>query len=208
MTVDDAITVLCVHTGGDLSSTQRLADAGPTIQPRSVRDTEAALDELERGAYDCLVLGETVRSDCVDALERITGAHPDVPVLCYGDSEEVGQYLDAGATDIVPADAGPHRSRLLVTVTADEDTVSVRVADDGPGIPEDELVGIFSEGEQTQLTHGTGFGLWLVRMVVDDYGGDLSYESPPDGGSVVVVTLGHEPDHGAVPERTDTAEHL
>jgi len=76
-----------------------------------------------------------------------------------------------------------------ITVTADEGLLSVRVADGGPGIPEDELVGIVGEQEQTQLNHGTGFGLWLVRMVVDDYGGDLSYESPPEGGSVVVVTL-------------------
>ncbi|MFT4944968.1 MAG: signal transduction histidine kinase [Halovenus sp.] len=76
-----------------------------------------------------------------------------------------------------------------ITVTADEDSVSVRVADDGPGVPADELVGIVGERDRTQLTHGSGLGLWLVRLVLDDYGGDLSYESPPEYGSVFTVTL-------------------
>jgi signal transduction histidine kinase len=98
------------------------------------------------------------------------------------------------------------RPTVEITVTADEDAVSIRVADDGPGIPEDELVGIVGDGERTQLTHGSGFGLWLVRMVVDDYGGELSYESPPDGGSVVVVTLKREPDHGTVSEGAESSE--
>lgn len=76
-----------------------------------------------------------------------------------------------------------------ITATADEDSVSVRVADDGPGVPADELVGIVGERDRTQLTHGSGLGLWLVRLVLDDYGGDLSYESPPEYGSVFTVTL-------------------
>jgi signal transduction histidine kinase len=90
------------------------------------------------------------------------------------------------------------RPTVEVSVTCDDETVSVAVADDGPGIPEDELVGIVGDGEQTQLTHGTGFGLWLVRMVVDDYGGELSYESSADGGSVVTVTLPTDADRQPV----------
>lgn len=70
-----------------------------------------------------------------------------------------------------------------------DSSVSVRIVDDGPGIPQDELVGITTDEDPTQLTHGTGFGLWLVRSVVDDYGGTISYERRPEGGSIVTVEL-------------------
>jgi len=69
------------------------------------------------------------------------------------------------------------------------DSVSVRIVDDGPGIPPDELVGITTDEDPTQLTHGTGFGLWLVRSVVDDYAGTIEYERRPEGGSIVTVEL-------------------
>lgn len=71
----------------------------------------------------------------------------------------------------------------------DRDSVTVHIADDGPGIPSEELTGIITDDEPTQLTHGTGFGLWLARSVVDDYGGNLDYEPHPDGGSIIEVKL-------------------
>jgi K+-sensing histidine kinase KdpD len=70
-----------------------------------------------------------------------------------------------------------------------EASVSVRIVDDGPGIPQAELVGITGDEEPTQLTHGTGFGLWLVRSVVDDYAGSIDYDPRPEGGSIVTVEL-------------------
>ena len=79
-------------------------------------------------------------------------------------------------------------------------SVSVRIVDDGPGIPADELVGITTDEEPTQLTHGTGFGLWLVRSVVDDYAGTIEYDSRPEGGSIVAVEL---PTAGDRPEPAD-----
>jgi len=71
--------------------------------------------------------------------------------------------------------------------------VTVRIADDAPGIPQDELTGITTDEEPTQLAHGTGSGPWLVRSVVDDYGGDLSYESPATGGGILTVELPKSP---------------
>ncbi|MFC3477169.1 PAS domain-containing protein [Halobacterium litoreum] len=78
---------------------------------------------------------------------------------------------------------------VAVFAAETDDGVAVRVADEGPGVPKSELAGITTGEERTQLTHGTGFGLWLVRSVVDDYGGDLDHESPEEWGSVFVVRL-------------------
>jgi PAS domain S-box-containing protein len=83
-----------------------------------------------------------------------------------------------------------HETPTVEITGAERDaSVSVRIVDDGPGIPQDELVGITTDEDPTQLTHGTGFGLWLVRSVVDDYGGTVEYEPRPEGGSIVTVEL-------------------
>lgn len=71
------------------------------------------------------------------------------------------------------------------------ETVTVRVADDGPGIPDDRKDDIFGKGEQSLDSEGTGIGLYLVRELVTIYGGDILVEDRADGerGSVFVVTL-------------------
>lgn len=43
------------------------------------------------------------------------------------------------------------------------------VADDGPGIPEDEQETVFESGFST-LDSGTGFGLAIVKEIVEAYG--------------------------------------
>jgi signal transduction histidine kinase len=66
--------------------------------------------------------------------------------------------------------------------------VTIRVSDDGPGIPEHELA-VVAGGQETALEHGSGIGLWLVRWGVDALGGDLDWETPPDGGTTAVLRL-------------------
>ncbi|CAI48902.1 sensor box histidine kinase [Natronomonas pharaonis DSM 2160] len=84
----------------------------------------------------------------------------------------------------------PHEQPTVeVTVTEAADGAAISVIDDGPGIPEEELVGITTDKEPTQTEHGTGFGLWVVRSVVDDYGGDVEYDRAEGGGSQLTVTL-------------------
>jgi len=67
--------------------------------------------------------------------------------------------------------------------------VTVRVADDGPGIPDDEVAVLTDDRDITQLDHGSGFGLWLVKWVVDSYGGELRFDETDSGGTRVVLTL-------------------
>ncbi|MEY7850021.1 PAS domain S-box protein [Natrarchaeobius sp. A-rgal3] len=73
-----------------------------------------------------------------------------------------------------------------IVVTSTDETVEVGVLDDGPGIPESERTGIFNEEPVTQIDHGSGLGLWLAGLIVDDYGGSLEYESRSSGGCVTV----------------------
>jgi len=63
---------------------------------------------------------------------------------------------------------------------APDEWVDLLVVDDGPGIPETERDAVTGERDITQLQHGSGLGLWLVRWAVESVGGDLGFERRDD----------------------------
>lgn len=66
--------------------------------------------------------------------------------------------------------------------------VAIEIEDNGSGIPPGEI-DVLTAGEETELHHGSGIGLWVVHWVVTRYGGDLEFEVPSTGGSLVRITL-------------------
>jgi len=83
-----------------------------------------------------------------------------------------------------------------VTITAVDDGeggVELRITDDGPGISQSEL-DVLADREETPLKHGTGVGLWLVSWVVERSGGDLTFDTGPDGTTVTVHLDAGDPD--------------
>jgi len=80
----------------------------------------------------------------------------------------------------------PH---VTVTVTENDDTVTVSVADDGPGIPPKRRPALFQMGEKGPDSDGTGFGLYICKRIVDSYGGHIWYEANDPRGAVFCVEL-------------------
>ena len=87
--------------------------------------------------------------------------------------------------------------------------LAVRVADDGPGIPEQEL-DILRKGHETQLQHGSSLGLWLAYWLVSAMGGDLRFDDNEPRGAVVTIEF-QEPQDAkpatgtkTVPEHAET----
>ncbi|AEM56229.1 signal transduction protein [Haloarcula hispanica N601] len=78
---------------------------------------------------------------------------------------------------------------VVIDVIDDGDVVHVTVADDGPGIPDEQKQAVFERGEKRLDSDGTGVGLYLVRTLVDAYGGDVWVEDNEPTGTVVGVTL-------------------
>jgi signal transduction histidine kinase len=79
--------------------------------------------------------------------------------------------------------------RVSVTVETTAETVVVRVADNGPGIPVDRRDEVFGRGEKGLDSAGTGVGLYLVDRLVDAYGGSVAIEDNDPEGAVFVVEL-------------------
>lgn len=87
-----------------------------------------------------------------------------------------------------------------VTFRHDAEHVQIRVADNGPGIPEAELEQVFEpffrlEKSRSRETGGTGLGLSIARTIVRAHGGDVTLSNRAEGGLLVTVTLPLETEH-------------
>jgi len=88
----------------------------------------------------------------------------------------------------------PEGGRIRVTCAANEKTVSIKVEDNGPGIPLDKQEAVFEPFVQldrglTRTTEGTGLGLAISRGLARGMGGDILLKSEPGVGSVFTVTI-------------------
>ena len=78
---------------------------------------------------------------------------------------------------------------IHVSCEVRDDDVEVRIADNGPGIPDERKDVIFGKGEKGLDSPGTGIGLYLVHTLVTQYGGDIWVEDNEPTGSIFVVRL-------------------
>jgi len=82
-----------------------------------------------------------------------------------------------------------------VRVTAERDGERVRlvVTDDGPGVPDEEWAVVVGDAAVTQLSHGSGLGLPLVRLVAEQYGGSFERRRGGDREGVVLSLPAADP---------------
>ncbi len=86
----------------------------------------------------------------------------------------------------VRASAG--KGSVSVAVRAAGDRAEIRVADEGPGVPEELLSRIFEPYFSTHAG-GTGLGLPIARRIVEEHGGTLTASNRASGGLDVVITI-------------------
>lgn len=77
---------------------------------------------------------------------------------------------------------------IFVTLRRDKDSVLITVADQGRGIPPENLPNIFRPFFTTK-GHGTGLGLSLARRIVEGHGGTITVRSEVGKGTQFVLRL-------------------
>jgi len=83
----------------------------------------------------------------------------------------------------------PPETRVVLSVTSDERTVSFSVQDFGPGILPEDMTRIFEPFEQLCPRRGTGLGLPIAQKLAQCHQGHISVNSIPGEGSEFVLTL-------------------
>ncbi|WP_102225594.1 sensor histidine kinase [Acidimangrovimonas sediminis] len=81
-----------------------------------------------------------------------------------------------------------------IGLSAGAGTVTLRISDDGPGIPPEARAALlepFARGElsRSRDTGGAGLGLAVARRLAERHGGSLSLDPAANGGATVAVEL-------------------
>lgn len=122
----------------------------------------------------------------------ITVALPDAPIeVCVdkGRTQQVLANLISNACKYSDAD-----TEIMVKAEQLDDVAIVYVQNIGPGVPDNFRSRIFqpfsqADSSDTRATGGTGLGLNISRQIVLRQGGQIGFESKPDGITVFWFTI-------------------
>lgn len=146
-------------------------------------DTNKRLDvsDIARDAADAAQEHHDIPPDTIDVTGPETATVSASPFLPKAITELIENA-------IVHCDADNPSITVEIETLDAENTVELRVSDNGPGIPDQEL-DVLSKDIETQLTHSTGVGLWLVRWVVASSSGTLDFQTDCSNGTVACIRL-------------------
>jgi len=87
--------------------------------------------------------------------------------------------------------AVPEGGHVTLVARAAQQSVEVRIVDDGPGIAKESREDVFRPFFTTKQK-GTGLGLALVKKTVDAHGGTIAIEETPGGGATFVLSFARD----------------
>jgi two-component system, OmpR family, sensor kinase len=174
--------------------------------PDLARSVEADLAEMEAmidGTLDFLrgeVLSEAIKPlDLVPLLSTIcsdlsdTGHDVDLqaarPYVIRGRRLALKRAL----TNLID-NAVKYGNRARVTLSGMQGSAEIRIEDQGPGIPEEEIGAVLRpfyrlETSRNKETGGVGLGLSVAHAIISSHGGALRLENGPEKGLIISVTL-------------------
>ncbi|MFP5351783.1 MAG: sensor histidine kinase [Actinomycetota bacterium] len=152
-----------------------------------------------------LLLKDVLVSDLVDeVVESVQTIAPEHSLVCSIEDDvlvrvdiiriqQILTNLLSNAIKFSPAD-----SRVDLKVSRDDDTVTICVSDEGPGIPAERVDELFQKFSRLGAeVSGTGLGLYLSRAIARAHGGDLELAARQGRGCDFLLRL---PIHSASSE--------
>lgn len=120
-----------------------------------------------------------------------TDLSAEIPMLEL-DRDRIREVIENLLTNAIRF--SPQGGKVRVEAAIQGDGVCVSVADEGPGIPKNEIAMVFEEffrGAASQRTSpgGSGLGLAIVRRFVEAHGGEVSVTSKYGEGATFFFTL-------------------
>jgi signal transduction histidine kinase len=195
---------------------QTLARQGLTTEQREMLRTQA-VEEADRLAHltDKVLMAtradegglelHPVRTDIMDLLRQSVERARTQLALHHtlqldGPAELLAQVDPQALRSIVDnlienaAKYAPAGTTIEVAVTAGQDGWRLTVADEGPGIPEEDRQRIFEKfyrggNEETRRAKGTGLGLYIVQRLVRQSGGSIVVRSRAPQGAIFMASF-------------------
>ena len=131
----------------------------------------------------------------VDGLGKVYGdKQPTIDISVTDDAEfrgDTGDFLEL-AGNLLDNACKWCDSRVSLTIRPSngESGMTLTVADDGPGIPQDAVDALLQRGTRLdESAPGHGIGLAVVRDIAKSYGGSVSIDVSQLGGASVTVVI-------------------
>ena len=201
----------------DLTVIRGLADR---IRTESSGETAATADRIVSYTDDLMTTGEKSRS-----ITELLGEEPDTRPIDIASlarsvaegisAERPAALIDVDAPERATADttfkfreaieelvknAIDHSDRdapsVEIRVRVTDDTVEVRVVDDGPGIPAMDRDVLVTGRAIDDLYHGSGLGLWLVYWIVERSDGSIGVVDADPRGTEIEIRVPRARDDG------------
>jgi len=185
----DELTATIVRQVGDL---RKMVDEFSSFArlPKPVFRQEDALDLVRQALF----LQEVAHPEIVYTMASDTNA----PLMLSCDRHQLGQamtnVLKNAAEAIEPklrTGAPDFRGRIAVSLDMGADALSIMIADNGIGLPEDRERIV--EPYMTTREKGTGLGLAIVNKIVEEHGGEMSFAPRAEGGTCVTLRFARAP---------------
>lgn len=179
---------------------ERLERMGKLVK-RSTRLAENLLDisdiaqghhQLRREPFDLAELTEDVLAANAEALRWARcdcRFERSAPVLGRWDRPRIERVLENLLGNAIKYAPG---APIEVKVWADATAAFLSVRDGGPGIASADQLRIFERfqrGAHEGTVEGFGLGLWIVKTIAEEHGGDVQLESSPGAGATFTISL-------------------
>jgi len=191
---------------GDLSDLARFRRALDSILEQSDRLTHLVSRLLDVSRLDLgwLVIQPSVTdlTGLVEGVVRLAQANPnkhrvilkasDIPLVVMLDPIRFEQVVISLVDNAIKYSPEGGQVELQLDWLRDSDTITLRVTDQGLGIPVEHRQHIFDRFYQAHrgaYLGGMGLGLHIAQQIVTLHGGQITAEFPEEGGTHFIVTL-------------------
>ncbi|MBN1785821.1 MAG: hypothetical protein JW825_02375 [Candidatus Methanofastidiosa archaeon] len=126
-----------------------------------------------------------------EVVAEIIKNYPSVKFNVKGDCTILADDAISSVFDNIISNAVMHgrAERIDVEMGVEEDLGIIKIMDNGIGIPDDVKMNIFKDEFSYGENKGTGIGLYIVKKVVERYGGDISVSDNSPKGSIFTLIL-------------------
>ena len=164
-------------------------------QTREITMLDAEIQKEERAAIDLNALLERIvegfRLRERDRVQFVLELNPQ-PVVVQASEDRLLQVFENVLDNAVSFT--PDSKRIIISTLTAEKNAVVRVRDEGPGMPEENIARIFDRfftyrPEEHRRQRHTGLGLSIVKAIVEGYGGSVGAMNADGGGAVFEVRL-------------------
>jgi PAS domain S-box-containing protein len=197
LTRHDVRNKLTAVNGNAYLIRKRLTDDPDAIE--NLRSIEAAVRESERifdfaAAYEKLGVEQLAYVDAKKVLDEAVALFPDLKDVkivndCGGLTLLADSLLRQLFYNLIDDSLkyGEKLTQIRIRCEKSEDQLKLVYEDDGVGISQDAKPKLFNEGYTTGK--GSGYGLYLIKRMMDVYGWTIQQTGTPDNGVCFTIVI-------------------